>query len=94
MSVAQELLEQAPQVGLAEAKAGLSGLVAQVERTGTPCIIMKYNKPAVMIAPLPQEAPVKPRAKGMLAAYADPSKIELEPLAHKMAVMEKYGHTA
>lgn len=88
-------LEHAERFGLADAKARLSDLVATVERTGEACIIMRYGRPAACITPLPEEhtAPTR-RARGMLSAFADDSKRELESGAFERAMAVKHGDVA
>lgn len=88
-------MHRAEKYGLADAKAHLSDLVATVERTGEPCIIMRYGHPAACIAPVPEERamPAK-RAKGLLAPYADNSKRALEKSAFERMMVEKHGEAA
>lgn len=45
-------LGSAERVRLAEAKTNLSGMIATVEQTGEPCVIMRYGRPVVVLAPL------------------------------------------
>lgn len=87
-------LEEARRIGLAEAKANLSGLVAQVERTGEPCVIMRYGRPAAVIAPLEPTGPRRARARGVLAQYADPGKRALESGAFGRAVAKRHADAA
>jgi len=84
----------APRVGLADAKATLSSLVAQVERTGEAQVIMRYGKPAAAIVPLPREKSPAGRARGSLASYADASKTELEKNAFAHAMVMKHANPA
>ncbi len=87
-------LKEARHIGLAEAKANLSGLVAQVERTGEPCVIMRYGRPAAVIAPLEPIGPQKTRARGTLARYADLGKRDLESGAVGRAVAKWHADAA
>lgn len=91
MLPSQNELVDASRVGLAEAKANLSAIVSQVEQTGTPCIIMRYSKPAAVIMPMPEEPVHVGRARGSLAAYADPSKLPLESSAFEQAMVAKHA---
>lgn len=84
-------LDEARRIGLAEAKANLSGLVAQVERTGEPCVIMRYGRPAAVIAPLEPTGAQKARARGVLARYADLGKRDLESGAFGRAVAKRHA---
>lgn len=84
-------LKEARSIGLAEAKANLSGLVAQVERTGEPCVIMRYGRPAAVIAPFELTGPRKTRARGALARYADLGKRDLESGAFGRAVAKRHA---
>ncbi|MDZ4370144.1 MAG: type II toxin-antitoxin system prevent-host-death family antitoxin [Phenylobacterium sp.] len=40
------------EVGILEAKTGLSGLVAEVERTGEEIVLTRHGRPAARIVPL------------------------------------------
>lgn len=82
------------QVGLAEAKASLSAYVTQVEHTGVPIVLMRYNKPAALICPLPRQASHAGRARGVLHAYADTSKRQLEEEAFTRAMEAKHAHAS
>lgn len=84
-------IDHATHVGLADAKTNLSGLIAEVERSGEPCVIMRYNRPAAMIAPLPEQHATSCKARGMLAAFADPSRIDREADAFRQAIMAKHA---
>lgn len=79
-------------VGMADAKANLSGLIAEVERTGEPYIVMRYNRPAAVISPIPQERPAQRTARGFLHHLADPSKIPLEEGAMARALVAKHAN--
>lgn len=87
-------LERAPRIGLAEAKAGLSGVVARAEETGVAQVIMRYGRPVAAVVALPQEAGPGGRARGLLAAYADAAKAELEEGAFARAMAVKHGNPA
>ncbi|MDO4437451.1 MAG: hypothetical protein Q4B77_05825 [Coriobacteriaceae bacterium] len=84
-------LEHAERVGLADAKANLSGLVARVEQAREACVMMRYNRPAALLVPLPEEAPRTAKARGMLSKYADPSKLSQEEGAFARAVIANYA---
>lgn len=85
-------IDRASRVGMADAKANLSGLIAEVERTGEPYIVMRYNRPAAVISPVPQERVSSRTARGFFADYADPELAEQEQGAWERAVVEKYQH--
>lgn len=88
-------VSRAERYGLADAKAHLSDLVAKVERTGEPCVIMRYGRPTACITPVPEERPVPAkRAKGLLASYADADKRALEEGAFARAMAVKHGSVA
>lgn len=60
------------EVGILEAKTGLSGLVAEVERTGEEIILTRHGRAAARIVPIrraPQRDPAKwqEMVKGILA---------------------------
>lgn len=76
--------------GLAEAKAQLSRLVAQAHDHGIESIINVYNKPAAKIVPIETERKTAVSCRGMLAHYADVSKVEFEGDAWSRAVREHY----
>lgn len=44
------------EVGILEAKTGLSGLVADVQRTGEEIVLTKHGRPAAKIVPIPTES--------------------------------------
>lgn len=72
-------LERVPRIGMADAKANLSAVVAEVEQTGVPYVIMRYGKPAAVIQPMPERRESSRTARGMLrhlAHKADSSKEE------------------
>lgn len=52
------------QVGILEAKTGLSGLVADVERTGEEILLTRHGRAAAKIVPIgrPQSAELRDRA--------------------------------
>ena len=84
-------IDRASRVGMADAKANLSGLIAEVERTGEPYVIMRYNRPAAVISPVPQERAPSRSARGFLHHLADPSKIPLEEGAMARALVAKHA---
>ena len=94
MQPAQEDLVGAERVGLAEAKANLSAIVSEVERTGTPCVIMRYNRPAVVIMSLSEEPSPASRAKGSLSAYADADMLAMESSAFERAMVAKHANAS
>lgn len=87
-------LERAERVGLADAKANLSSIVARVERAREACVMMRYGRPAALLVPLPEAAPHTTKARGMLAQYADVSKQGDERDAFARAVIAKHEHAA
>lgn len=94
MSPLASMAESAEKVGLAEAKASLSSLVSKVEDTGVSVVIMKYNKPAVLIVPMPHEVTCAGKARGKLHAFADASKRELEASAFERAMVSKHANAS
>lgn len=94
MAISQEQVDRAERVGMAEAKVDLSGIVARVESTGTPCVIMRYNRPVAMIVPFPGTAPRTNRARGILASYANPDALALEEGAFARAMERKHAADA
>lgn len=87
-------LDRAERVGLADAKANLSGLVAHVEQAREACVKMRYGRPAALLVPLPVGAPETTKARGRLSRYADASKVDEESDAFARAVIAKHGHAA
>lgn len=88
-------VERAEKIGLADAKAHLSDVVARVSRTGEACVIMRYGRPAACITPLPEShATATHRAKGLLSAYANDSKRAQEMGAFERAMAVKHGDVA
>ena len=85
-------VESARRVGMADAKANLSGLIAEVERTGEPYIVMRYNRPAAVISPMPQERSTQRTARGFFSEYANPGLVHLEEGAWERAAIENYLH--
>lgn len=87
-------VERAERVGLADAKANLSALVARVEESRDPCVLMRYNRPAALLVPLPDVPPRTTRARGSLAAFASDERRCDEAGAFARAVTAKHGHDA
>lgn len=88
-------LEGARHMGVAEAKATLSGLVSDAEHSGSVYVIERYGRPAAVLAPLPSKRQVTHHARGLLSAYADVGKRDLEKGVFARAMEEKHGgHTA
>lgn len=90
----QERLRHASHLGVAEAKANLSNLVMDVERSGTSYVIERYGRPAAMLVPLPVRPHRSGMARGRLSAYADPSKRGSEKGAFSRAMEADHGHHA
>lgn len=87
-------VERAERVGLADAKANLSALVARVEESRDSCVLMRYNRPAALLVPLPDAPPRTTRARGSLAEFASAERRCDEGGAFARAVMAKHGHVA
>lgn len=87
-------VERAEHVGLADAKANLSALVARVEESRDSCVLMRYNRPAALLVPLPDTPPRTTRARGSLAAFASAERRRDEAGAFARAVTAKHGHDA
>lgn len=86
-------MQIAQHLGVAEAKARLSGLVADIERSGKSYVIERYGHPAALIVPIPRQRNGSHRARGMLADYSDPQKRTLEEGAFARAMEKKHGHS-
>ena len=95
-----EARRDAPQrMGVAEAKANFSALVTDVNRTGTPCVVMRYNKPLVLIVPARGKDEVVSRgARGSLADFAatsqDPARLDAEKDAFRKAMVSKHANAS
>ncbi|MCH3947772.1 MAG: type II toxin-antitoxin system Phd/YefM family antitoxin [Olsenella sp.] len=83
-------LEGARHFGLAEAKAGFSGIVADVESAGEACVIERYGRPAALVVPYPSAASGTTRARGVLKSYASPEKRKQESGAFARAMEVKH----
>ena len=94
MVVTAEQAKSAERVGIAEAKASLSELVSRVEGCGEPFVIMRYNKPAAMVVPIPADENLTPKARGFLAACADPALAAEEQGAFARAMEAKHVHAS
>ncbi len=94
MTPAARGVEQAEKVGLATAKASLSSIVAKVESTGEAVVIMRYNRPVAMVAPIPREPVKGGRARGLLSSYADAGKRGLEAEAFGKAMVSKHARNS
>ena len=80
-------------IGFSEAKAKLSEITEEVNRTGRPVLVYKHNRHWVNITPAAQE-PVSSAVGspfGMLHKYADPAKWTLEGNAWEAGVLERYA---
>lgn len=76
---------------IAEAKSQLSRLVAKAHDHGVEIVINVYNKPMAKIVPIGEaEKKTGHSCLGILARYADPSRIELEDSAWEKAVKERH----
>lgn len=82
-------------VGVAEAKAKLSSMVAAVEQEGDSFVIMRYGRPAALLTSLDQPREAQHRARGSLRAYRDTNtdvnKQGLEEGAFLKAMEDKHG---
>lgn len=94
MTSMERQLARAERIGLAEAKANLSGLVSRVEASGEPCVIMRYNQPVAMLVSIPKATPHSNRARGTLAAYANAERRSAEHGAFERAMVEKHGNAS
>lgn len=83
-------LDAVQRKGLADCKAHLSDLVANAELNGESYMIMRYNRPAALLIPVPSE-PKQAKARGILSDYADPAKRELESGAWARAMVSKHA---
>jgi antitoxin Phd len=80
-------------IKLSDAKARLSQITEEINRTGRPMTVMKNNKPWVTISPAASANQLKspPPPFGMLKKYADPKKRALEEIAYKEAAEAKHA---
>jgi prevent-host-death family protein len=81
-------------IGFSEAKARLSEITEDVNRTGKPIVVYKHNRPWVNITPAVEAVSPGTRhaAFGVLRKYADPSKAALEDGAWEADVKEHYAN--
>jgi prevent-host-death family protein len=81
-------------IGLTEAKAKLSQITAEVNRTGRSVLVIKNNHPWVTIAPATDIAPKMPKhsAFGCLRQHADPSRRTQEDGAWEAAAAAADKH--
>lgn len=86
-------ISNAQHLGVAEAKTRLSGLVADIERSGKSYVIERYGHPAAIIAPMPQPYGGSNRARGLLSSYADEQKRAQEEGAFARAMEAKHGRS-
>ena len=92
----EQATTQPRRMGVAEAKANFSAIVTDVDRTGTPCVVMRYNKPLVLIVPAHGKDEVVGRgARGSLADFAatsqDPTRLDAEKSAFRKAMVIKHA---
>lgn len=87
-------LEGAEHLGIAEAKARLSALVERAELHGETSVLERYGRPAALIVPLPRPVRGHPRARGLLATYADEEACRQEKGAFARAMVTKHGSPA
>lgn len=87
-------IDNARHLGVAEAKARLSNLVADVQGQGSSYVIERYGKPAALVCPMPRRNDGPKRARGLLSAYADPDKRPQEEGAFARAMEAKHGRPA
>ncbi len=73
---------------ISDAKKNLSGLLADVEETGRPFVILRYGAPVAVVSPYGQEK-VKPKLRGALGEYADVRLIGEEKSAWMKAACAK-----
>lgn len=87
-------LEGAHHLGLAEAKAGLSGIIANAESAGEVSVIERYGRPAALLVPYPSVVSGTTRARGALKAYASSDKRRQESGAFARAMEVKHAGEA
>lgn len=87
-------LEGATRVGVADAKANLSGMLTEVERAGETYVIERYGRPVALLSPLPSRRPAAHRAQGALSEYADAALRDREKAAFAHAMEAKHGRPA
>ncbi|MDR3314897.1 MAG: type II toxin-antitoxin system Phd/YefM family antitoxin [Coriobacteriales bacterium] len=78
-------------IGFSEAKARLSEITEEVNRTGRSVLVYKRNKPWVNITPASEDAQQAPRLSmfGALNAYANPAIRKQEDGAWEEAMVNK-----
>ncbi len=87
-------LDRLHHIGLAEAKSGLSRIVASAESAGESVVIERYGRPAALVVPFPRPASGGMRARGALRDYVDPDKQQLESGAFARAMEVKHAGEA
>lgn len=84
-------IDSAPRDGLAECKANLSDVAADIEEHDRAVVVMRLGKPAVLIVPFPKAGQARPlRGRGILADVADTEKRALESSAFASAMAAKH----
>lgn len=87
--------EEQEVIGFSKAKAELSQLTEGINRNGIPVLVLKNNKPWVIISPAAESAPKKSGKKtnvfGVLKGYAQPGLREQEKQAWEESVGEAHA---
>lgn len=78
-------------IAIADAKAKLSSVINHVGKTGAEYIVTVRGEPVAMIVPVPQPAPKKLKAAGMLAGKCTVVSREDEKAAYAKMLEEKYA---
>ncbi len=74
---------------VSEAKENLSGLLAEVEKSGQSFVISRYGRPVAIVSSFKAENKVEPKLKGVLSAFANQSFITQEKSAWKRQACKK-----
>lgn len=79
-------------IALADAKAGLSSVVREVNSGRAEYVITVRGVPQAMIVPIPKEAPRKLKARGALAGKRPAMTREAEKAAYAKALEGRYAN--
>lgn len=85
-------IDNAPRMSLAECKANLCDVIADVEARDGALVVTRCGKPAALIVPFSKAVQARPlRGRGILADVADAEKRVLESLAFANAMAAKHA---
>ena len=72
------------------AKKNLSGLLADVERTGNSFVISRYGQPIAIVSTYSEDKKIQPKLKGVLNKFANPQLIDKEKDAWATSACKKF----